>query len=110
MSDVVVIELPDVEKCGKYVRETDGGLEIGCGRVKGHTGRCASPAGYLNLIDQQRQRIAELEAALNLMMQAFDSTWPGACYDDCFEEFDGHGYEMQDIARSAGRAALKGRA
>ena len=49
------------ETCGKYVRETDSGLEIGCDRVKGHGGRCASPVGYLD-------RIETLETALRLAL------------------------------------------
>jgi hypothetical protein len=70
------------EQCGKYVRETDGLNEIVCERVKGHAGRCANPVGHLDLVDQQRRRIAELEAKLKAehdlgrkMFQHSEAAW-----------------------------------
>jgi hypothetical protein len=51
-------------------------------------------------------RIAELERALDLMLQAFDPDHPAACHQECFDTPDGHGYEMQDHAKKVSRAAL----
>lgn len=53
-----------------------------------------------------RERVKPIEDALRLMLQAFDPTWPGACAQDCFDTSDGHGYEMQEVAKSAAKEAL----
>jgi hypothetical protein len=49
---------------------------------------------------------AVLVRALDLMLQAFDYTHPDACTPECFETSDGHGPEVQEIAKKKARAAL----
>ena len=48
----------------------------------------------------------DLLKALDLMMQAFDPEWPGACHQDCFDTSDGHGPEMQEAAKEKAKAAI----
>jgi len=48
----------------------------------------------------QAERIEKLEKALDTMLQAFDPEHPAACDQECFDTSDGHGYEMQDLAKS----------
>lgn len=50
--------------------------------------------------------LKEAMSSLDIMLQAFDSSHPGACHQDCFDTSDGHGYEMQDIGIRKGREAF----
>lgn len=50
--------------------------------------------------------MTEARELLDLMMQAFDPLHPAACHQDCFDYSDGHGYEMQEIAKDEARAYL----
>jgi hypothetical protein len=55
---------------------------------------------------QAEARATRYREALELMRQAFDPTHPAACHQECFDTSDGHGYEVQDAALDAARAAL----
>jgi len=52
------------------------------------------------------KRVAELEGVIDTLLQAFDDKHPDACHQDCFDSSDGHGYEMQELAKIKGRKAL----
>jgi len=52
------------------------------------------------------ERVKELEGAVDTLLQAFDDKHPDACHQDCFDSSDGHGYEMQELAKIKGRKAL----
>lgn len=103
---------PAGDPCGKYVRETDSGTEITCDRIKGHRGRCASPVGYLDLIDWQDDEIARLKAALE--QYADDRYWfrtSHAHLSDPHDKFvhPDEEYELTD-GWALARAALAGEA
>ena len=57
-------------------------------------------------VDALQARLTAMEEALRLMLQAFDPQWPGACAQDCFDTSDGHGYEMQEMAKQHAQDAL----
>ena len=41
---------------------------------------------------------------------AYDPSWPGACPQECFDTSDGHGYEMQEVAKDKARRILQSNA
>jgi len=50
---------------------------------------------------------AAMREALETFLMAYDPSWPGACPQECFDTSDGHGYEMQDIAKDEARRVLQ---
>lgn len=57
-----------------------------------------------------RQLVAQCAAmreALETFLMAYDPSWPGACPQECSNTSDGHGYEMQEIAKDEACKALQ---
>jgi hypothetical protein len=50
--------------------------------------------------------IKQATEALDLMLQAFDPEHPAACTQECFDSSDGHGPEIQEIAKKKAYQAL----
>ena len=59
-------------------------------------------------IDRLTEELKAKDEALYLMLQAFDPEHPNACTQECFDTSDGHGYEIQEIAKRIAYKALKG--
>lgn len=58
-------------------------------------------------LEAKDKEIEKVKNVLDLMLQAFDSAHPNACTQECFNSSDGHGYEIQDIAKKEAYKALK---
>ena len=61
----------------------------------------------LKRLEEIEAQSAAMREALETFLMAYDSSWPGACQQECFDTSDGHGYEMQDIAKDEARKALQ---
>ena len=53
---------------------------------------------------------AAMREALETFLMAYDPSWPGACPQECFDTSDGHGYEMQEVAKDKARRILQSNA
>ena len=73
------------------------------GKINWYENRKEADTRFILAVTAERDQLRE---ALKTMMQAFDPDWPGACQQDCFDTSDGHGYEMQEIAKEKAKAAL----
>ena len=108
-----------------WIRAIDGGKTNG---VWGHFGLDGATIDDMQFIaharadipwlcETVRQLVAQLEEveaqnaamreALETFLMAYDPSWPGACPQECFDTSDGHGYEMQEIAKRKARGILQ---
>jgi hypothetical protein len=95
-------ERADPAKFTKKIRDTIVGHEMRttwCGRNLWIA---------INEIDRLTAELKAKDDALDLMLQAFDPGHPNACTQECFDTSDGHGYEVQDIAKRKAYKALEG--
>ena len=108
----------------KFIEEIEAcGFECIMGDLKDHRGWIALKKRVANLqalfksnckvesiaiakYAESQKRVKELEGAVDTLLQAFDDKHPDACHQDCFDSSDGHGYEMQELAKIKGRKAL----
>lgn len=56
--------------------------------------------------DELKAKLEIAKEGLNLMLQAFDQRWPGACHQKCFNDYGEHSCEIEEIAINQAREAL----